>query len=151
MEPITIIVVPGLLGGLVVALIMVALHRKSTRDAPSYRRERLDSASPDVINMSRIRVSGIGGLGLVAMALAVALDVPRIGASVAIGLVSGVALAVFLIARQRRAGIMPSSGRQMGANTTLSIDAPQPDRVPRTGTAAGSGRPGGLALTLPSP
>ena len=151
MEPITIIVVPGLLGGLVVALIMVALHRKSAQDAPSYRRERLDSASPDVINMSRIRVSGIGGLGLVAMALAVALDVPRIGASVAIGLVSGVALAVIMIARQRRAGVMPSSGKQMGANTTLSIDSPQPDRVPRAGTDAGSGGTGRLALTLPRP
>ena len=35
--------------------------------------------STDVINISRIRAAGLGGLGLFAMALVVAWFVPRIG------------------------------------------------------------------------
>jgi hypothetical protein len=74
--------------------------------------------------MSSITVAGIGGLGLVAMAAAVALDVPRIGQTLAIGAVCGVLIAAFMIYRRRSSGSLPSSGQQMGANTTLSIDAP---------------------------
>ncbi len=84
----------------------------------------------DVINMSRIRVAGIGGLGLVAMALVVAWDLPRIGLTLAAGAVTGSILAVVLILRRRQTGAMPSSGRSPGANTTLSIDTPlSPENV----------------------
>ena len=55
--------------------------------------------------------AGIGGLGLVAMALAVALDVPRIGQTVALGLVLGAVFAAILIGRRRRRGPLPSSGQ----------------------------------------
>ena len=79
--------------------------------------------STDVINAARIRVAGIGGLGLVAMAATVAFFVPRIGQTLAVGLGLGVALAAFLIVRRRRKGPLPSSGAQPGANTILAIDA----------------------------
>ena len=78
----------------------------------------------DVINAARIRVSGIGGLGLVAMALVVAWNVPRIGQELAIGGLLGVALAAVLILRRRHTGPLPTSGGRSGANTVLSIDQP---------------------------
>jgi hypothetical protein len=85
-----------------------------------------DGTNPptDVINIARIRVAGIGGLGLVAMALLVALFVPRIGQELAIGGLLGVGLAAFLILRRRRTGPLPSSGQTMGANNILAIDHP---------------------------
>lgn len=78
----------------------------------------------DVINIASIRVAGIGGLGLVAMALALAWSIPRIGQSLALGAVLGVGLAAVLILWRRRLGPMPTSGGRSGANTTLSIDEP---------------------------
>jgi hypothetical protein len=126
MEPVTIVVVSGFLGGLVIALFVLwsnrVRHTGSTTDA--FSREPLSS---DVINIAHIRVAGIGGLGLVAMALNVAIFIPRIGIPIGLGLVLGAVFAGVLILRRRRQGPMPSSGRQAGANTTLSIDtAPLP-------------------------
>jgi hypothetical protein len=136
MDPLLLVVVPGLLGGLIIALIVIARPRgrraKAADDAFSS-----EFPSTDVINAARIRVAGIGGLGLVAMATVVALFVPRIRFSLGLGLGLGVLLAAVLILRRRREGPMPSSGRRLGANTTLSIDSPQEsdddrDRDPST-------------------
>ena len=93
MEPIVLIVVPGFLGGLVIAWLFIRLHqgRPIRPDTGPFANEPL---STDVINMARIRVAGVGGLGLVAMALAVAWFVPRIGQTLAAGFVLGVAFAV---------------------------------------------------------
>ena len=113
------ILIPGILGGLFVAWLLARIQRPS----------RFLSEDPfpgrtgtDVINMAHIRVAGIGGLGLVAMCLAVATWVPRIRQSLLLGLALGVAFAIVLIVRRRRSGPMPSSGRSAGANTVLSID-----------------------------
>lgn len=129
MDPVTLVIVPGFLGGLILACVVV-LARRRARPAPSVMLPyRPDRVSTDVINMASIKVAGIGGLGLVAMAAAVALDVPEIGQSVGVGLVLGAAGAVIMIVRARRSGPMPSSGNRMGANTVLSIDQPvNPDR-----------------------
>ena len=86
-----------------------------------------DSINPpptDVINAARIRVAGIGGLGLVTMALIVAWNVPRIGQELSIGGLLGVVLAAVLILRRRRTGPLPTSSGRSGANTVLSIDEP---------------------------
>ena len=130
MDPVTLIVVPGLLGGLVIALLFIRLHGRAT-DAASdaFAGEPL---STDVINMARIRVAGVGGLGLVAMALAVAWFVPRIGQTLGVGFVLGAICGVVLILRRRVNGPMPSSGRRPGANTTLSIDDPLYSRYQET-------------------
>jgi hypothetical protein len=87
---------------------------------------RREPLSTNVINIARIRVAGIGGLGLVAMALVIALAVPRIGQTLVAGLVLGLLFAFVLIARRRKDGAMPSSGRQSRANTILAIDASPP-------------------------
>jgi len=124
MELLMLLAVPGVLGGIVIAFLFVRLNlgRHARASADAFSREPV---STDVINAARIRVAGVGGLGLVAMALVVAVFVPRIGLSLAIGLVLGGMLAAVLILR-RREGPMPSSGRRPGANTMLSIDAPSP-------------------------
>ena len=124
MDPVTLVVVPGFLGGLVIALIVVLSNRRAAAKPALLLPYRLDSVSPNMINMASIKVAGVGGLGLVAMAGAVALDVPQIGQSMAIGFGLGAVAAVIMILRARRTGVMPSSGRSMGANTTLSIEQP---------------------------
>jgi hypothetical protein len=124
MDPVTLFLVPGFLGGLVIALFIKLRRRGETRASGDVF--NVGRLSTDVINMANIRVAGVGGLGLVAMALTVALNVPRIGQSMALGLVLGVVLAATLILLRRRQGPMPSSGRQGGANTVLAIDRRPP-------------------------
>ena len=55
----------------------------------------------DVINISRIKVAGIGGLGLVAMAGIVAWNLQPIRMAMAIALIAGVVIAVSLIVWRR--------------------------------------------------
>jgi MFS superfamily sulfate permease-like transporter len=121
MDPVILIVVPGLIGGVAIALLIAALRTRSRQRTPDVRRELF---STDVINMARIRVAGVGGLGLIAMAGFVAWFVPRIGQTLLVGLVLGVVFAAVMILRRRRIGPIPSSGRRPGANTILSIDQP---------------------------
>jgi hypothetical protein len=83
---------------------------------------RDDAPLLDAINIAHIRVTGIGGLGFVLLALAIALYIPSIGVSLATGAALGIVFAVVLILRRRRIGPLPSSGRRPGANTTLSIE-----------------------------
>jgi len=125
MDLVTEMVVPGFLGGLVIALFFIKLRRRG-QTRPSEEAFEGGGLSTDVINISKIRVAGIGGVGLVAMAVVVALNVPRIGQSLALGLGLGLGLAAALILMRRSRGPMPSSGRHGGANTVLSID----DRPP---------------------
>jgi hypothetical protein len=72
------------------------------------------------------------------MAAAVALAVPRIRLTLAIGCLLGVGLAAALIYyRRRRSGPLPSSGQGAGANTVLRleegriVDSSEEGRVPR--------------------
>ena len=53
------------------------------------------------INISRIRVDGLGGLGLVAMAGVVAVFMPAIGFSVAAGILGGIVLAIGIVVARR--------------------------------------------------
>jgi hypothetical protein len=124
MDPVMLVLIPGFLGGLIVALVMFRMPASRSSLDPLRDLPR----TTDPINMARIRVEGVGGLGLVAMALTVAWFVPRIRQHVAVGLALGVLLAVLLILVRRRRGPMTSSGGTPGANATLSIDVPTPPR-----------------------
>lgn len=129
MDPATVVLVLGFLGGLAFAGVAVLLHRRSSRpslDLPY----RPDPISRDMINMASIKVAGVGGLGLVAMAAAIALDVPRIAQSMAVGIALGAIGAAIVILRRRRTGAMPSSGRGLGANTILKIEIPSDEPSP---------------------
>jgi hypothetical protein len=103
MEPL-LIMIPGLIGGLILAFLV--LRRRKPESTPDpFGGERL---STDVINMAHVRVAGVGGLGLVAMATLVALYVPAIRVASLLGLALGAVFAIALIA-WRRGGPMPSS------------------------------------------
>lgn len=131
MDPITVLIVPAFVGGVLVALYLVRAHRRSGRTDRALVHDR-DGMITDAINMAHIRVAGVGGLGLVAMALVVAAFVPSIGASLALGAALGAVVAIVLIVWRRRVGPMRSSGRRPGANTTLSIEtveSPSDDQV----------------------
>ena len=117
MEPLLIILVPGLLGGVFVALFVRRL--RAPEDVPG---RRLEAPKPGLINMARIRVNGVGGLGMVAMATTVALFVPRIRTTIFIALLLGIALAALMIAHRRRSGPLASSSHHPCAHSFLPID-----------------------------
>ena len=116
------IVLPGMLGGLILALLIITFGRPSRHEAADIR---LDPPSPHLINMARIRVAGGGGLGMVAMAITVAIFVPRIRFSMAIALVLGGALSVGLIAYRRRQGPL-GSNTTPGAHSMFPMETPPP-------------------------
>lgn len=120
MDPVTLILIPGFIGGAALAAFIFRLQR------PEGTADHVRFAPTDVINAAHIRVAGVGGLGLVAMAAAVALAVPRIRLTLAIGCVLGFGLAAVLISYRRRSGPLASSGQSGGANNMLSIDAVPP-------------------------
>jgi len=99
-DPVTAVVVPGFLGGLVIAAVIVLLEHRRHHSPSVVLPYRPLPISTDVINMARIKVAGVGGLGLVAMSAAVALNVPRIFDAVAVGLGLGMCMALVLIVRR---------------------------------------------------
>lgn len=128
MAPLVIFVAAGLIGGLIIALTVIRFQKGSDLESGT----RLQPPSTNAINMARIRVTGVGGLGMVAMSVAVAVFVPRIRMTMVVGLLLGAALAAVLIARRRRNGPLPSSSQHPGAHSMLTIEAP-------TGAAARQG------------
>jgi hypothetical protein len=123
MEPVILVVSAGLFAGLLMAVLRIRLPRRPHDGA---RADPFSDRPPgaDVLNLASVRVAGVGGLGLVAMALVVAVAVPRIGETLALGFALGTVSAVPLILWRRRAGPLSSSGRNAGANTVLAIDDP---------------------------
>src|SRR5262249_50516215 len=120
-DPVAFLMVPALVGGLIVALLLALFqHRSSRLREPLPRRDGEPLVDP--INIPHIRVTGIAGAGFVLLALVVAIYIPGIGVSLAIGAALGIVFSLILILRRRRTGPLPSSGQRPGANTTLSID-----------------------------
>lgn len=119
MEPLLLILIPGLIGGLVLAL-LIAGRRQGT--ASTFVPRRLAPPSPALINMAHIQVEGVGGLGLVAVAVAVAIVDPRIRLTLIVAAVLGTGLALVLIALRRRTGALPSGGDGPDDRSLLHLD-----------------------------
>jgi len=101
MDPVTMVLVPGLIGGALFALAFFLLNRRDAHADAVIMPDRSLPISTDIINAASVKVAGIGGLGLVAMAATVALNIPRIFETMRLGLVLGTAGALFLIIRRR--------------------------------------------------
>lgn len=88
-------------GGAVGAAIMILLGRRP-HQAPVAVPDAFGRNQPDwPWNVSRIRVAGLGGLGMVAVAVTMALTMPAIGVSLGLGLVGGFLVAIALIPYRR--------------------------------------------------
>ncbi len=133
MEPLLMILVPGLLGGIVVALL--AFRVRPGRESVS---RRLEPPSPGLINMAHIPVDGIGGLGMVATAVTVAIFVPQIRFAMVTALLSGTAVAAVLIALRRRSGPLSTDNDHPGAHGIFGIDGPLDRQKPAAGRYPGS-------------
>jgi hypothetical protein len=125
MEPLLILLVLGLFGGLVLSVVL-ARNRRGT--PATFVPRRLAAPSPALINMANIRVEGIGGLGMVAAVIAVAIADSRIRVAIIIALVLGSGLAFALIALRRRDGPLPSAGDGPDDRSILHIDRVRPLR-----------------------
>ena len=119
MEPLLIILIPGVFGGLILAW-LIASRRTKTPSLVVPR--RLSAPSPALINMANIKVEGIGGLGMVAAVVAVAIADPRIRLAIIVAGLLGTGLAFVLIALRRRSGGMPSSGDGPDDRSTLHLE-----------------------------
>jgi hypothetical protein len=99
MEPLLIVLLPGFVGGLVLALLIAANPRKSPA---TFVPRRLAAPSPSLINMAHIPVEGVGGLGMVAAVLAITILEPHIRFATILAAVLGAGFAFLLIALRRR-------------------------------------------------
>ena len=140
MEPLLVILLPGLLGGLVVAL-LIAL--RPGRTSSTFVPRRLEAPSPALINMAHIRIEGLGGLGMVAAVVAVAIADSRIRGAIMLAAVLGIGVALALIAIRRRTGALPSGGDGPDDRSLLHLD-------PRRRSAAGDDAAGEKPLATPA-
>jgi hypothetical protein len=118
MEPLLIVLVPGLIGGVVLSLFITRLRRTTP---PTFVPKRLEAPSPSLINMSSIKVEGLGGLGMVAAVIAVAIADPRIRLAVIIAGVLGGGLAYVLIRLRRSTGGL-HSGNDPNGDSLLHLE-----------------------------
>jgi hypothetical protein len=109
----------AILGGGVMAVAIRTLGIRLPQSPAQDGAQEHRTLSPDAINLSSIQVAGVGGLGLVAVSLGVALSMPAVGVPIAAGVVAGAFMAILLIRRRRRQGILPSSTKGPGAKTIL--------------------------------
>ena len=126
MEPLLIVLVPGVLGGIILAALLISKRITLRTDGVD---RRLAAPSPSLINMARIPVEGGGGLGIVAAVIAVALAEPRIRVVIGIAALLGGGLAWVLILLRRRRGPLVSGGDDSGPHSVLGLGRGQPGRA----------------------
>jgi hypothetical protein len=122
MEPLLIILVPGVIGGIVLSMLITRLRRTTP---PTFVPKRLEPTSPSLINMSSIKIEGLGGLGMVAAVIAVAIADPRIRLAIIIAAVLGGGLALFLIRARRSSGGL-HSGDDPDGDSLLHLESHRP-------------------------
>ena len=109
-----------LLGGSVFAAMMALTNRRPSSGLVS--RSVVEPLSPDAINMSHIRVEGVGGLGLIAAGVVIALYLPGVGVSLVAGVGLGAAIAVGLILYRSRLSATRPGGYNGQPPSLLTLD-----------------------------
>lgn len=105
-------VIPAVAGGVATGVLLFLTHRSRRIDHLEHATDAPASVPTGIFNMSSVSPAGLGGLGLIAMALLLAFTFQRIGESLALGLAGGIAAAVVLIHYRRRHGIFDTDKRQ---------------------------------------
>jgi hypothetical protein len=129
------------------ALFLTNRFRRAPASVPdSFAR---DAFSTDTVNFAHVRVAGVGGVGLMIVALAMALDFALVGAVLLTGLIGGVAAAVVVILwRRRGGGPLPSSSSGSGARGVLFVETPAEQRErPRPAAAPDDQRRGVVTIS----
>lgn len=92
---------PALVGGALLALVLAAINRRTPPPVVSHDPFAGDTLATGLINYARVRVSGVGGLALVAFCAIVAREYALISTAVLAGAIGGAIGAVFLIQYRR--------------------------------------------------
>jgi hypothetical protein len=121
MEPLLMILIPGVIGGVLLALLIASAPPRIKSVAV---RRQLSAPTPFLINMAHIRVEGLGGLGMVAAVVAVAIAEPRIRIATLLAAVLGCVLAFALVVARRRKGAFPSAGDGPDERSVLHLESP---------------------------
>lgn len=90
----------AVVGGVIAASFLI-FTRRSGLGASEIRPDPFEHSNTDLINVSRVRVAGVGGIGLMVVAAAMAMTFPRIGWSMVVSAIAGVALAMTWIVMRR--------------------------------------------------
>jgi hypothetical protein len=123
-------VLVALVGGWLLAGALRLMNRRASSNVLT--RSAIAPPSPDAINMAHIRVEGVGGLGLIAAGVLIAIYLPEIGVSMLAGIGLGAAIAVGLIAYRSHVSAGPGGYNGQPPRLLLLDDHPVPVR-PRTG------------------
>lgn len=107
---VVLLLIPAVVGGSMAMAIRLFQGRPGSSKGRTTSDAFAGDGPTDVINMSRIRVAGIGGLGFMVVALAMAWVFPRIAATLEWGLAGGLVAAVAVILYRRRSGPLSSNG-----------------------------------------
>lgn len=99
------------IGGGVTAAALIFSHSRERHASFSDDRFEREGVAGDVLNMSRVRVAGLGGVGLVLVAVLAAFQFPLTAATLLIGVVGGALGGIAAIMWRRGAGgRSPGSG-----------------------------------------
>jgi membrane protein DedA with SNARE-associated domain len=91
-----------LLGGVVIAILLFAANAQHRPNATLPDPFASDRLSTDTLNFAHIRVTGVGGLGLVLVSTVVAFQFQLVLATLVAGLIGGIMVAWLLILHRRR-------------------------------------------------
>jgi hypothetical protein len=105
----------AVMGGFAGVVHLAARRQRGPVDDPLGRR----SLSTDVINLASIRVAGLGGLGLVAVCVGIAIALPRVGQTMLVAAAGGLVAGVATIYFRRRQGPLDSSHAQPGGRSVF--------------------------------
>ena len=135
-------------GGALVASVLWLAGRRQRPELVTVDAFARDASATDTINFAHVRVAGVGGLGLLVVALAVALDFALVGVVLAAGLAGGLVAALAIILWRRRSGPLTSSSSGPGARGALFSEMVDP--TPAASPAADDRQPRRTAVTVPA-